>query len=105
LVKELYIKSKSSLSLQKHHRRSEHWLVTQGKPLITINKDKFIKKPVNKDNCNTLKFLFSLSNNPRIIIPAHINNIENIIKLFRNNPNIKIEIIVATKGPKPLAIG
>ena len=45
LVKELYIKSKSSLSLQKHHHRSEHWLVTQGKPLITINKDKFIKKP------------------------------------------------------------
>ena len=45
MVKELYIKSKSSLSLQKHHHRSEHWLVTQGKPLITINKDKFTKKP------------------------------------------------------------
>ena len=45
MVKELYIKSKSSLSLQKHHYRSEHWLVTQGKPLITINKNKFIKKP------------------------------------------------------------
>ncbi len=45
MVKELYIKSNSSLSLQKHHHRSEHWLITQGKPLITINKDKFIKKP------------------------------------------------------------
>ena len=45
LVKELFVKSKSSISLQKHHHRSEHWLVTQGKPLITINKDKFIKKP------------------------------------------------------------
>ena len=44
LVKELYVKSKSSISLQKHHHRSEHWLVTQGKPLITINKDKFTKK-------------------------------------------------------------
>ena len=44
LVKELYIKSKSSISLQKHHHRSEHWLVTQGKPIITINKDKFNKK-------------------------------------------------------------
>jgi len=44
LVKELYVKSKSSISLQKHHHRSEHWLVTQGKPLITINKDKFNKK-------------------------------------------------------------
>ena len=44
LVKELLVKSKSSISLQKHHHRSEHWLVTQGKPLITINKDKFNKK-------------------------------------------------------------
>jgi len=45
LVKELFVKSKSSLSLQKHHHRSEYWLVTNGKPLITINKNKFIKKP------------------------------------------------------------
>ncbi len=45
LVKELYVKSKSSLSLQKHHHRSEYWLVTNGKPLITINKNKFTKKP------------------------------------------------------------
>ena len=44
LVKELLVKSKSSISLQKHHHRSEHWLVTQGNPLITINKDKFSKK-------------------------------------------------------------
>ena len=41
LVKELYVKSKSSISLQKHHHRSEYWLVTNGKPLITINKSKF----------------------------------------------------------------
>jgi len=44
LVKELCIKSKSSISLQKHQHRSEHWLITQGKALITINKKKFIKK-------------------------------------------------------------
>jgi len=44
LVKELYVKSKSSISLQKHHHRSEHWLITQGKPLITLNKEKFNKK-------------------------------------------------------------
>ena len=44
LVKELYVKSKSSISLQKHHHRSEHWMITQGKPTITINKDKFNKK-------------------------------------------------------------
>ena len=43
LVKELTVNSKSSISLQKHHHRSEHWMITQGKPLITINKKKFLK--------------------------------------------------------------
>ena len=28
-----------------HHHRAEHWLVTQGNPKITLNKDSFIKKP------------------------------------------------------------
>ena len=45
LIKELYIKSKGILSLQKHFHRSEHWVITQGKPRITLNKKKFIKKP------------------------------------------------------------
>jgi mannose-1-phosphate guanylyltransferase/mannose-6-phosphate isomerase len=44
LIKELFVKPKGILSLQKHHHRSEHWLVTQGKPKITLNKDSFIKK-------------------------------------------------------------
>jgi len=44
LVKELTVNSKSSISLQKHHHRSEHWMITQGKPRITINKKKFLKK-------------------------------------------------------------
>ena len=47
LVKELNVKSKGILSLQKHHHRSEHWLITQGKPLITLNKKK-ISKSVNQ---------------------------------------------------------
>jgi len=41
LIKELVINSKSSISLQKHNHRSEHWTVTSGKPKITINKKKF----------------------------------------------------------------
>ena len=45
LIKELFVKSKGILSLQKHNHRAEHWLVTQGKPMITLNKDSFIKKP------------------------------------------------------------
>ena len=43
LVKELVVNSKSSISLQKHKHRSEHWTVTSGKPEITINKRKFFK--------------------------------------------------------------
>ena len=45
LIKELIIKSKGLLSLQKHYHRSEHWVVTQGIPKITLNKKFFVKKP------------------------------------------------------------
>jgi mannose-1-phosphate guanylyltransferase/mannose-6-phosphate isomerase len=44
LIKELFVKPKGILSLQKHHHRSEHWLVTEGTPKITLNKDSFFKK-------------------------------------------------------------
>ncbi len=45
LIKELYVKPKGILSLQKHHHRAEHWLVTQGNAKITLNKDIIVKKP------------------------------------------------------------
>ena len=45
LIKELVINPKSSISLQKHKHRSEHWTVISGKPKITINKSKFFKNP------------------------------------------------------------
>jgi len=45
LVKELTVNSKSSISLQKHRHRSEHWMITQGKPKITINKKFFFINP------------------------------------------------------------
>ena len=45
LIKELYIKPKGILSLQKHHHRAEHWVVTQGKPKVTLNKKNFTMKP------------------------------------------------------------
>ena len=45
LLKELIINSKSSISLQKHIHRSERWTILSGKPLITINKNKFFKTP------------------------------------------------------------
>ena len=33
------------MSLQKHFHRSEHWLVTEGVPKITLNKKLFSKRP------------------------------------------------------------
>jgi len=44
LVKELIINPKSSISLQKHNHRSEHWTIISGKAKITINKKKFFRK-------------------------------------------------------------
>ena len=44
LIKELYVKPKGMLSLQKHFHREEHWVVTKGRPKITLNKTSFIKK-------------------------------------------------------------
>ena len=44
LIKELVVKSKGTLSLQKHFHRSEHWVVTQGIPKITLNKKSFSQK-------------------------------------------------------------
>jgi len=64
LVKELYVKPKASLSLQKHFHRSEYWLVSQGQPKITVNKNTFLKKP-----------------NDSIFIPKKsIHRIQNIFK-------------------------
>ena len=75
LVKELNVKSNGILSLQKHHHRSEHWLITQGKPLITLNKKK-LSKSVNQS----------------IYIPkGAIHRIENPFK-------IKVKILEIQKG-------
>ena len=43
MIKELIINPKSSISLQKHKHRSEHWTVISGRPKITINKNSFFK--------------------------------------------------------------
>jgi len=43
LLKELTINKKSSISLQKHYFRAEHWTITEGRPKITIGKKVFFK--------------------------------------------------------------
>ena len=45
LVKEIIVKPKGVLSLQKHFHRSEHWVIIKGAPKITLNNKFFIKKP------------------------------------------------------------
>ena len=64
MIKELVINSKSSISLQKHNHRSEHWTVEQGKPKITLNNKKFF--------VNEKDLLFSFSKT--------IHRIENFYK-------------------------
>jgi mannose-1-phosphate guanylyltransferase/mannose-6-phosphate isomerase len=44
LIKEIFVKPKGILSLQKHFHRAEHWFITQGSPKITLNKKIFFKK-------------------------------------------------------------
>ena len=75
LLKELNINKYSSISLQKHHHRSEHWTVIAGRPKITLNKKVFFKKI-----------------NEKIFIPkGSIHRIENI----HNKP---IKIVEAQLG-------
>ncbi len=65
LVKELTINSKSSISLQKHHHRSEYWTVIHGKPKITINNKSF----------------FTNKNNSVFVPSGSIHRIENLYKI------------------------
>jgi len=76
LLKELLINAKSSISLQKHHHRSERWTIVSGKPKITINKGKFFRRP-----------------NESVFIPkGAIHRIENLY----NKP---VQIVEVQTGP------
>jgi mannose-1-phosphate guanylyltransferase/mannose-6-phosphate isomerase len=77
LMKELYIKSKGLLSLQKHHHRSEHWLITQGIAKVTLNNKIFFKK-VNETIFIPLGSIHRIENiykNPLKIIEAQVGSI------------------------------
>ena len=43
-VKEIYVNPKSSLSLQRHMQRSEHWIVIKGIATVRINKEEYLLK-------------------------------------------------------------
>lgn len=40
-IKHIYVKPKSTLSLQRHNHRSEHWIVVAGSALVTRGEEKF----------------------------------------------------------------
>ena len=77
LIKELFVKPKGILSLQKHHHRSEHWLVTQGTPKITLNKDSFSKKQNDHIfiQLEAIHRIENKSNKPVKIIEAQVGSI------------------------------
>ena len=77
LIKELTVNAKSSISLQKHNHRSEHWIVIKGKPKITINTKKFFKK-VNESifiPAGTIHRIENLYTKPVKIMEAQIGSI------------------------------
>ena len=76
-MKELTINKNSSISLQKHHHRAEHWTVSEGKPKITIGKKVFFKK-VNESVFVPKGSIHRIENNfnePVKIIEAQLGNI------------------------------
>ena len=77
LIKEIIVKQNGILSLQKHFHRSEHWLVTQGMPKITLSNKKFTLKP-NETIFIPLESIHRVENSgskPVKIIEAQIGSI------------------------------
>tara|TARA_B100000965_G_scaffold322301_1_gene283796 strand:- start:2103 stop:3308 length:1206 start_codon:yes stop_codon:yes gene_type:complete len=77
LIKELYVKKNGLLSLQKHHHRSEHWLITQGVAKITLDKKIIVKKP-NESIFIPLGSIHRIENTKRLplkIIEAQVGSI------------------------------
>ena len=77
LIKELFVKPKGVLSLQKHYHRSERWLITQGKAKITLDKKVFFKS-INETISIPKESIHRIENNskkPIRIMEAQIGNI------------------------------
>ena len=77
MIKEIYVKSKAKLSLQKHFHRSEHWLIKKGLAHITLN-NKIIKKKIDESVFipkETIHRVENKSSKPLIIYEAQIGKI------------------------------
>ena len=77
LLKELIINKKSSISLQKHYHRAEHWTVTNGRPKITVGKKVSFKK-VNENIFipkGSIHRIENIYNEPVKIIEAQLGSL------------------------------
>ena len=77
LLKELIVNKKSSISLQKHYHRAEHWTVASGRPKITIGKKVFFKE-INESvfiPSGSIHRIENIYNVPVRIIEAQLGNI------------------------------
>jgi mannose-1-phosphate guanylyltransferase/mannose-6-phosphate isomerase len=77
LLKELTVNKMSSISLQKHHHRAEHWTITQGRPKITVGNKIFFKKVnesvfIPKGSIHRIENIYK---NPVVIVEAQLGNI------------------------------
>lgn len=43
-VKKICVTSGSTLSLQLHHHRAEHWIIVEGEAVVTLGESKSVKK-------------------------------------------------------------
>jgi mannose-1-phosphate guanylyltransferase/mannose-6-phosphate isomerase len=85
LLKELILNKKSSISLQKHYHRSEHWTVVEGSPKITLGKKIFFKKInerifIPKGSIHRIE---NVSNKPVKIIEAQLGTLLNETDIVR----------------------
>ena len=85
LIKEIYVKPKGVLSLQKHFHRSEHWVIVKGSPKITLNNKFYIKKPyetiyIPKGSIHRIE---NPNNKPIKIIEAQLGSILKETDIFR----------------------
>ncbi len=73
-IKKILVKPKAKLSLQKHYHRSEHWIVTSGTALVTVDDKKILLKS-NESTYIPIGSLHRLENPgliPLILIEAQV---------------------------------
>ncbi len=73
-IKKILVKPKAKLSLQKHYHRSEHWIVTSGTALVTVDDKKILLKS-NESTYIPIGSLHRLENPgliPLVLIEAQV---------------------------------